>query len=223
VAAGFGFADAAPLFEEEGGFVFAALVAEGEDPVFLHGAGAGAAFAADDHPVDVAEIEFAEVFEERLDGEEADGGVGFLQVSDAGNAVFFVFDADAPPDVRLLCREFQFGIEQGAETLGALGQDLIRVPIRFGHDGGDVHDVVVGNEIVEEVAHGIDEDHFGLAPAEGFGEFFGNEARVETLLVGMAFDAAKAFGEGFGVAMFAAGADFGAAADGVPGCVGPFD
>lgn len=66
--AGFGFADAAPLFEEEGYFVFAALIAEGEDPVFLHRAGTGAAFAADDHPVDVAEIEFAEVLEERLDG-----------------------------------------------------------------------------------------------------------------------------------------------------------
>ena len=59
----FGFADAAPLFEEEGDFVFAALIAKRKDPVFLHGAGTGAAFAADDHPVDVAKIQFAEVFQ----------------------------------------------------------------------------------------------------------------------------------------------------------------
>ena len=51
-AAGLGFADAAPLFEEEMDFVFAALVAERENPFFLKGAGTGAAFSANDHPVD---------------------------------------------------------------------------------------------------------------------------------------------------------------------------
>ena len=146
-----------------------------------------------------------------------------MQVGNAGDAVFFVFDADAPPDVGLLGCEFQLGIEQGAEAFGALGEDLIGVPVCFGHDGGDVHDVIVGDEIVEEVAHGIDENHFGLAPAERLGEFFGNEARIEALFVGMAFDAAESFGKGFGVAVFAAGADFGAATDRVPGRVGPLD
>jgi len=43
------------------------------------------------------------------------------------------------------------------------------------------------------------------------------------LLVGVALYSAKTFGEGFGIAVFAAGADFGAAADRIPGCVGPFD
>lgn len=46
---------------------------------------------------------------------------------------------------------------------------------------------------------------------------------VEVLLVWVTRYAAKSFGEGFGVAMGAAWADFGAAADGVPGCVGPLD
>lgn len=219
----FGLAYAAPLFEKEGDFVFAALIAKRKNPVLLHGAGAGAAFAADNHPVDVAEIELAEIFEERLDGEETDGGICFLEIGDARDAVFFVFDTDAPPDVRLLGGEFQFGIEQSAEPFRTLGEDLISVPVGFGHDGGDVDDVVVGDETVEEVAHGVDEDHFGLPPAERFGEFFGNEARVEALFVGMALDAAETLGEGFSVAMFAAGTDFGAAADGVPGCVSPFD
>lgn len=39
----------------------------------------------------------------------------------------------------------------------------------------------------------------------------------------MAFYSAKSLGKRFSVAMLASGADFGAAADGVPGCVGPFD
>lgn len=52
----FGLAYAAPLFEEERDFVFAGLIAKREDPFFLHGACAGAAFAADNHPVDVAEV-----------------------------------------------------------------------------------------------------------------------------------------------------------------------
>jgi hypothetical protein len=39
----------------------------------------------------------------------------------------------------------------------------------------------------------------------------------------MPFDPTKPLREGFGVAVFAARADFRAAADGVPGRVGPFD
>ena len=51
-AAGEFFAGAAPLFEEEGEVLLVALVAEAADPIGLHGAGAGAAFAANNHPVD---------------------------------------------------------------------------------------------------------------------------------------------------------------------------
>ena|ERR1700733_10323458 len=57
LAAVFLFADAAPLFEEEWDMRFAALVADGDDPIFLHGTGAGAALSADDGPVYVREIE----------------------------------------------------------------------------------------------------------------------------------------------------------------------
>ncbi len=39
----------------------------------------------------------------------------------------------------------------------------------------------------------------------------------------MAFYSAEALGKRLGIAMLAAGTDFGAAADGVPGGVGPFD
>lgn len=125
--------------------------------------------------------------------------------------------------MRLLSGELQFGIEQGAKAFGTLREDLIGVPVCFGHDLGDVDDITVVDEVMEEVAHGVDENHFGLAPAERFREFFGNEARIEALFVGMAFDAAETLGKSFGVAVFAAGTDFGAAADRIPGCVSPFD
>lgn len=39
----------------------------------------------------------------------------------------------------------------------------------------------------------------------------------------MAFDSAKALGKRFSVAVLAAGANFRATADGIPGYVGPFD
>ena len=76
---------------------------------------------------------------------------------------------------------------------------------------------------MKKVAHGIDEDYFGLAPAQGFGQFFGYKAQIETLFVWMALHGAEAFGKSFGVAVFTTWADFGAAADGIPGGVGPFN
>ena len=56
-------------------------------------------------------------------------------------------------------------IEKIAEALGAFCEDLISMPVGLGHDGSDGDDVVVRNEIVEEIAHGIYENHFGLPPA----------------------------------------------------------
>ena len=95
---------------------------------------------------------------------------------------------------------------------GALGQDLVGVPVGLLHDAADGEDIVKRHVLVEEVAHGVDEDPARLGPEEGLGQLVGDEAEVEALLVGMAGHAAKALGEGLGVAMGAAGADLGAAA-----------
>lgn len=51
-ASGGVFADAAPLFEEEGDVGVFALLLDAADPVGVHGAGFGAGFSADDYPVD---------------------------------------------------------------------------------------------------------------------------------------------------------------------------
>lgn len=93
---------AAPLLEKEGDFGAAALIAEADDPVAVQGASAVAAFAADDDPVDVGEVEGAEVFEEGFDGEEGGMGASGAEVIDAGEAKLAIFDADAPPDVLAL-------------------------------------------------------------------------------------------------------------------------
>src|SRR5690606_115832 len=99
-AAGLALLDVAPLLEEEGDLLGAALTADRAHPGLVHRAGAGAALAADDDPVDAGEVELAEVFEERLDGEEADRGRGVVELFDPGQAVLAILDAHAEPDLR---------------------------------------------------------------------------------------------------------------------------
>lgn len=77
--------------------------------------------------------------------------------------------------------------------------------------------------LVEQVAHPIDEDAAGAAPGAGLGKAVRAEREVEAGFEGVAGDAAETFGEAGGVTIVAAGGDFGAAGDGVPGGVGPFD
>ena len=164
-AAGFGFADASPLFEEKGDFALAALISQGEDPLFLHRPGACSAFSADDHPTDAAQVQMSNVFQKRFDGQKANSGARRLEIGDARDAVFLVLDADTPPDVGLFSGKMELRIQKTAEAIGALCKDLIGVPVGLGHDGGDGDDVIVRNEIVEEIAHGVYENHFGLPPA----------------------------------------------------------
>lgn len=63
----------------------------------------------------------------------------------------------------------------------------------------------------------------GFFQRRGVVEAFRAQLEVEAALVGVSGHAAEALGEGFGVAVGAAGADLGAAGDRVPGGVGPLD
>src|SRR5262245_37404929 len=76
---------------------------------------------------------------------------------------------------------------------------------------------------MEQIAHRVDEDHSRSAPGQRLPHLLRHESKVESLLVGMARHAAKAFGEGFGVTVLAAWTDRRAAANRVPGGVCPFD
>ena len=60
-------------------------------------------------------------------------------------------------------------------------------------------------------------------PPEWLSKLFGNEPGNKPLFVGMARDTAKPFGEGFGVAVLATGADLLTTSNGVPCGLRPLD
>lgn len=70
----FRFPHAAPLLEEERDLRGPTLVAQLDHPLPLHRARAGAAFAADNDPVDSRQINVTQVFQKWLDGQELDRG-----------------------------------------------------------------------------------------------------------------------------------------------------
>jgi hypothetical protein len=59
---GFGFAYAAPLLEEEGDLALAALIAQGQSPLFLRNSGTSSTFSADDHPIDPVQVQLSNIF-----------------------------------------------------------------------------------------------------------------------------------------------------------------
>ena len=109
------------------------------------------------------------------------------------------------------------------KALGSLGQDLILVLVREIHDAENVVNVFRWNPVVKEIAHRVDEDPLRLLPAKRLLQFFGDEAEVEALLKWMSLYSAEAFRKSFGVAVLATGADLRAAANRIPGRVGPLD
>lgn len=77
--------------------------------------------------------------------------------------------------------------------------------------------------IAEEIAHRVDEDSTRATPRQRLIQLFRHDAKVEAALEGVTRHASKALREPLGVAVPAAGADLGTAADRVPGGVGPLD
>src|SRR5262245_48209888 len=83
LAAGFGPAHAAPLLEEERHPARAALVPKGANPFDRHRSGTMSTFAANDHPVNVSEIHFAQIFQKRFNGKESHRGRRGAKVFDS--------------------------------------------------------------------------------------------------------------------------------------------
>lgn len=79
------------------------------------------------------------------------------------------------------------------------------MPVGGQHDLTDLRDVVVGNLIVEQVAHGVDENLLWLRPAQRIRQVFRHQAKVEALLISMAGNSPPSLGEGFGVAVLQPG------------------
>src|SRR5579883_1170282 len=66
----FGFPHAAPLLEEESNLCGFALLADAMNPAGLHRAGAVAALAANDYPVNPVQLNLSEILQQRLDRQE---------------------------------------------------------------------------------------------------------------------------------------------------------
>ena len=97
-SSGFLFVYAAPLFEEEGDVGRETLIADVGRPFGFHRSCFRAGFAADDDPVDTIEVNVGDRAEERLEGDEFNGGISFPQVIYAESTVG-VFNSHAHPDV----------------------------------------------------------------------------------------------------------------------------
>src|SRR5262245_35941696 len=77
--------------------------------------------------------------------------------------------------------------------------------------------------VMEEVAHGIDEDHARLAPVQRLLQALGPHRQVKAVLKGMAMCAPETFGKSLCVAVVAAGTDLRAPRHRVPRRIGPLD
>jgi len=206
------------LLEEEGDTLLAAQVTDGARPGVGHGPAVGARFAADDGPGVAAEIDVGDGSDERLEADEERLGLAGAQIVQAmGGAL--IFNAGAHPDIG------GPGAGPRCGAPGALGQNLKSMPGQVVHYLENPGDIIVGDELVEEVRHGIDEDarrvfdFVGIAQLGGFEhDVFGSVGLGPGL-----FSPAALETEGLGVAIAAALADFGAAVYRVPGDVGPTD
>jgi hypothetical protein len=90
------------LLEKEGHTDPAALVAEGEDPLLPHWTRSGAAFAADDHPVNPAQIKITEIFQERLNRQEPHRCRRLAELVYARQSIPPILHAHPQPDVLAL-------------------------------------------------------------------------------------------------------------------------
>ncbi len=89
---------AAPLLEEKCDARMNTLITDVDYPCLIHRPRARTALATDNHPVNAAEVEFADRRKKRLDREEADANICALQVRNA-RCRLSVLNRDAKPNV----------------------------------------------------------------------------------------------------------------------------
>lgn len=217
-AAGAFLLHAAPLLEKERNVRLFALAPDAGDPFGMDWPCAGAGFATHDDPVDAAEIERAQVAEERFERQEFDGCAGVSEMVDAG-FVLRGFDADAHPDVRgpvEIAREAE-------EPAGSLGQDLKLMPMRFCHGGEYPLDERNGHAVMEKIAHGVYEDPLRFLPGERKLKSRFMEGELEAVGVFGLSHGSQAQRHPLRIAVVAAGAEEVTASGWVPSGFGPLD
>ena len=155
------FANAAPLLEEKGDVGELAVISHLNHPLLLKWPRAWPRLAADNHPVNSAQVQAGQGAEQRLQRQELDLRAGLYQVGDSMHIVLRL-DADTHPDV---IRPFYLGAEF-QQALGAFGEHLERVPRCAAHDRECLLDELDRHIAVEQVAHRVDEDDLGLFPTQ---------------------------------------------------------
>src|SRR5438270_11082515 len=135
--------------------IFSALIADRDHPLPPHWTCAGSALAANDRPTDAREVELPEPFQKWFNGQEPDSSWSILQMSDSGQTILLIFDANPPPDVILFGGELQGPAQQISKPLRSFGEHLKCVPPRRNHDAADSLNVAVRNPVLKQIAHRI--------------------------------------------------------------------
>src|SRR5262249_53942620 len=159
-----------------------ALCANGKNPLLFHRPRAWSAFAPDDDPRDAIQRELPNVFQKRFHGEETHSSRRCLKVGDSSQTVLAVLHRHTPPNVSIICRWPNRPAEQLLQTLGALREHLIGVPVRESHRRNHLLDIRKRHAFVEQITHRVDEYHAWLTPAQGFAKLVRNETQIEALL-----------------------------------------
>lgn len=97
------------------------------------------------------------------------------------------------------------------------------MPVSRLHCVKHIFDESVRHIIMKEVAHGIYEDEFAALPLEWLPESLRTELEIEATFVRVSRNTPEPLRKSLGVAVRATGADLGAARDGIPRGLGPFD
>src|SRR5574341_1192772 len=148
--AGLIFVCPAPLFEEKGDSGINTLVSYLYYPFAFHWSCPRSGFAADDHPINTAQVQIRDRAEHRLNRKELDASVG---LSEAINSIciFTVLYTDSHPDI---VRPYEGWIEIG-KTLRPFGEYLklmLRCPP---YNIENFMDECMRYVLMKKIAHGI--------------------------------------------------------------------
>ena len=160
------------LLEKERHALRLAVIANGPSPGVIHGAEPSTAFAPHNGPVIAGQIEGTEVLQQGLETDEPNVCRTWAEIGESMQA-FAIFHAGAHPDI-LTPGTFPRG-----GSFGALGENLKRDMRAIIHDSEHLPNKGVGNLIVEQVRHGIDETAGSWFEAIRFAQAFGVQANID--------------------------------------------
>src|SRR5262245_20657110 len=133
--------------------------------------------------------------------------------------MFLRLDTDPDPEIR---RPLKL-LGDPPQTVGPLREYLEHMPVGLTYDREDAIDEEQRHGLMEEIAHGVDEDVSRLAPRERLVHHIRLQRDLETIAVARLAHGMKPQRHPLCITMFAPGADLGATGHWIPGRIGPFD